>query len=82
MITRTRSETNGFPERMKPAPHVRPDGTTRPPIGTLRQELCRATRKTPAPVRLSERFFESVLATLDDCPQLARQLARRLGVRH
>lgn len=81
MIPRPRNEASAFPERMRPAPHVRADGSVRPPIGTYRQEMHRATRRPPAPVRLSQRVVEALLLTLDECPGLARRLSRKLGVR-
>lgn len=65
---------------MRPAPHIRLDGSVVAPIGSLRQQIRKATAKTTRPARLSDRFVEALVATLSECPQVAREIAARLGV--
>ena len=64
---------------MKPAPHIRPDGTVTRPIGTLGEMLRRAVE--PEPAMLSWRQRSVFLATLRNCPQFRRDVLAALGWR-
>lgn len=66
-----------IPEVMRPAPHIRPDGSVVAPIGTLQQQLWKAT----APIIrsdavLSERYKLAFRNTMNRDPEFGRFVRR------
>lgn len=73
MVRQGPDDTNKF---LKPAPHIRRDGTVAPPVGSLRQMLHRAFEK---PRRrndeaIPERLRDAFVNSLRGDPAFAREV--------
>lgn len=80
MLPRIPAGSNSFPP-LKPALQPRASGGYRPPLGTLRQELERATqpRRRPADAVLPDVVKDRFLLTIAMDPDFAERLVKLLG---
>lgn len=66
------------PRAMRPAPHVRADGTVTRPVLTLERMLERVHEPDPQPWGWQQR--QRFLATLRECQQFRRDVREILGL--